>query len=224
MTSFAHHFDYQPPNCHTRVGYLLDSIETIDDWLQVAISAIWNDKGATGMRRNFEAAAAHLLLMDPVAKRQEMGTKWGTIDISYATAEVYYFGSKPGIGKTGVHLCCHTDAEYKRLKKEQPDELREWRKSNSTRDMKAIQRRPRNMGIDSARRPIYRITWLHSYKSKFKSNLGTLKIRIRTLCPRRAKPGPTAWHWWIPKPPLLVRMQVYIGPLVTPQTGRWHLK
>jgi hypothetical protein len=40
------------------------------------------------------------------------------------------FGSKPGIGKTGVHLRYHNNAEYKVLPKNQRDELREWRMSN----------------------------------------------------------------------------------------------
>ena len=39
-------------------------------------------------------------------------------------------GSKPGIGKTGVHLCYHNKNNYKNLSKDQQDELREWRKKH----------------------------------------------------------------------------------------------
>jgi hypothetical protein len=38
--------------------------------------------------------------------------------------------AKPGIGKTGVHLCYHSNADYKLLPKNQRDELHEWRKRN----------------------------------------------------------------------------------------------
>jgi hypothetical protein len=45
-------------------------------------------------------------------------------------AEVADFGSKLGIGKTGVHLRYHNSADYKALSKAKQDELREWRKQH----------------------------------------------------------------------------------------------
>jgi hypothetical protein len=130
MTACAQHVDYQLPNELTRVGYLLDSIENNDAGLQAAMGAIRNDKQAGGMRSDFEAAVAHLLPMDPVSKRRTAGTKRGPAEISDATgAEVGAFGTKPGIGKSGVHLRYHTDAEYQKLPTEQQDDLRDWRKS-----------------------------------------------------------------------------------------------
>jgi hypothetical protein len=129
MTACAQHVDYQLPNEHTRVGYLIDSIKNNDAGLQATLGAIRNDKGATGMRSNFESAVAHLLPMDPVAKQQSAGVKCGSADISNTTADIAGFGAKPGLGKTGVHLRYYKDAEYRKLNKDQQDELREWRKS-----------------------------------------------------------------------------------------------
>ena len=62
------------------------------------------------MRSNFDAVAAHLLPIDPVTKRQVTGPKRGNADISYTTAEVFSFVSKPAIDKTGVHLLYHTNS------------------------------------------------------------------------------------------------------------------
>ena len=76
------------------------------------------------MCKNFEAAVAHLLTMDPVEKRRATGTKRGTDNILDTTSEVSAFGSKPSTAKTGVQLRYHTDAKYKRFKKYQNDELR----------------------------------------------------------------------------------------------------
>jgi hypothetical protein len=129
MTACAQHVDYQLPNEHTRVGYLIDSIENNDAGLQAALGAIRNDKVVGGMRSNFESAVAHLLPMDPVAKRRSAGIKRGAADISDTTADIAGFGAKPGLGKTGVHLRYHKDTEYRKLNKDQQDELREWRKS-----------------------------------------------------------------------------------------------
>eukprot|EP00957_Ditylum_brightwellii_P078033 5931717-Ditylum_brightwellii.AAC.1 len=39
------------------------------------------------------------------------------------------FGSKQGIGKTGIHLRYHESDEYAQLTHEQKKELREWRAS-----------------------------------------------------------------------------------------------
>lgn len=44
--------------------------------------------------------------------------------------DVAAFGSKAGIGKTGVHFRFYTFEEYKKLSKDQKNELREWRKAN----------------------------------------------------------------------------------------------
>ena len=51
-------------------------------------------------------------------------------EISYTSATVGDFGMKPGIRKTGVHLRYHSNPEYFKLKPDQRQELREWRKLN----------------------------------------------------------------------------------------------
>jgi hypothetical protein len=83
------------------------------------------------MRSNFESAVAHLLPMNPVAKQRSAGVKRGSADISDTTANIAGFGAKPGLGKTGVHLRYYKDAEYRKLNKDQQDELREWRKKGA---------------------------------------------------------------------------------------------
>jgi hypothetical protein len=70
MTQCAEHIEYQLPNEHTRVGYLLDSIECSDSSLQVALALVKNNNGPTEKRNDFEATAAFLLPKDPVAKKQ----------------------------------------------------------------------------------------------------------------------------------------------------------
>jgi hypothetical protein len=81
----------------------------------------------TGKRNNFEAAASHLLLYNPVAKKRTSGQKRGSGEISEPTGEILSFGTKEGIGHTGVHLRYHKPEEYVTLSKEQTDELQAWR-------------------------------------------------------------------------------------------------
>ena len=144
MQQCAAHVEYQLPNSHTRVGNLLEGIQCSDAGLQAAMASIRTDDGPTGMRNDFEKAAAHLLPYDPVAKRRATSTnKRGAAQISAVEgnespdedhAQVSSAATtkkrKPSIGKTGVHLRYHTPEEYRGLSKEQKDELREWRKKN----------------------------------------------------------------------------------------------
>ena len=129
MQQCAEHVAFQLPNEHTRVGYLLEAIQTTDAGLQAAIAQIKTDDGANGKRNDFEAAASYLLPYDPVAKKRNQ-TKRPHADVSDTSgAEVAAFGTKPGIGKTGVHLRYYKTAEYKKLTSEQKVELKEWRDS-----------------------------------------------------------------------------------------------
>lgn len=131
MEACAQHVNYQLPNQHTRVGYLLEGIQCEDAGLQAAMAAVRVDKGPNGKRNDFEATASHLLPYDPVAKRRAAGGKRGAAQISDTTADIAAFGTKQGIGKSGVHLRYHKPSEYKKLTKEQKDELREWRANNN---------------------------------------------------------------------------------------------
>jgi hypothetical protein len=119
---------YQLPNEHSRVGYLLDAIQTGDAGLNAAMASIRTDTGATGMRNNFESAVAHLLPYDPVAKRTatSAGTKRGTAYISSVEGDdpTTTQAPKVSIGKTGVHFRFHTPKEYSKLNDEQKDELK----------------------------------------------------------------------------------------------------
>ncbi|KAL7557677.1 hypothetical protein ACA910_021100 [Epithemia clementina (nom. ined.)] len=86
------------------------------------------------MQNNFEAAAAHLLPYDPVAKKRSAGVKRGAANISAVdnTEEILATtAKKPSIGRTCVHLRYHKMSEYKALTSKQKDELQEWRSNNS---------------------------------------------------------------------------------------------
>ena len=81
MQASAEHVQYQLPNEHSRVGFLLEAIQCSDSGLQAAMASIKTDNGLEGMRNNFEAMDAHLLPYDPVAKRRSSGQKWGSAQI-----------------------------------------------------------------------------------------------------------------------------------------------
>jgi hypothetical protein len=131
MQSCAQYVEYQLPTEHTRVGYLLAGIQCNDAGLQAAMASVRLDTTPlTGKRSDFEAAATHLLPYDPVAKKRTSNHKRGAGEISDITgADISSFGTKEGIGKTGVHLRYHKSEEYSTLSSDQMDELREWRKS-----------------------------------------------------------------------------------------------
>jgi hypothetical protein len=114
---------------HTRVGFLLDAIQTSDAGLQAAIAAVKTDDKPAGKRNNFEKMASYIVPYDPVNKKCQTGSGQLTSNIS-ATEEVSStFGSKVGIGKTGVHLRYHTKEEYDDLPVEKRTELHEWRRT-----------------------------------------------------------------------------------------------
>lgn len=129
MEAASAHVDFQLPNDHTRVGYLLEAIQTSDAGLQAAMASVQTDNGVDGMRNNFEAAVAHLMPYDPVAKKRSNkrgGGEISDVDVSSITGNA----TKPSIGETGVHFRYYKKPEYKKLTEEQKDELREWRKAN----------------------------------------------------------------------------------------------
>ena len=121
MQQCAEHVSFQLPNEHTRVGYLLEGIQSMDPGLQVAMASVKMDDGMNGMRNDFEAAAAHLLPYDPVAKKNAaMNRPVAQISSVEEVAKVSGTAAmKESIGKTGVHLRWHTNAEYKELTSEQ---------------------------------------------------------------------------------------------------------
>jgi hypothetical protein len=132
LQAASEHIEYQLPNEHSRVGYLIDSIQNNDPGLQAGLANVRSDKGPNGMRGDFEAMVAHILPYCPVSKKRTAGSKRGHADISVTfaegdTAEVSSFGSKSGVGKSGVHLRFHKHKEYQLLNPEQKSELKDWR-------------------------------------------------------------------------------------------------
>ena len=131
MQASAEHVQYQLPNEHSRVGFLLEAIQCSYPGLQAAMASIKTDNGPEGMRNNFEATAAHLLPYDPVAKKRSNGQKRGSAQISSVMDPTPTTTKKPSIGKTGVHLRYYKTGEYRNLTNEQKEELKEWRANNS---------------------------------------------------------------------------------------------
>ena len=130
MQQCAIHVEFQLPNEYSRVGYLLDAIETTDASLQAAMALVRNDDDPTvGKRSNFESTTTCLLPHDPVAKKRtnnparQRGAEISSIDSSHL---------KSGVGTSGVSLRYHKREEYLNLTAEQKKELHEWRDSSST--------------------------------------------------------------------------------------------
>ena len=69
MTACAEHVQYQLPNEHSCIGFLLDVIQCADAGLQAAMASDKTDNGSEGMRNHFEQTSAHLLPYNPVAKK-----------------------------------------------------------------------------------------------------------------------------------------------------------
>jgi hypothetical protein len=133
MQACAEHVQYQLPNEHSRVGFLLNAIENSDAGLQAAMASINVDDGPTGKRNDFEAAASYLLPYDPVARKRTAGQKRDAASISGVDVDdttVSSTQTKQSIGKTGVHLRYHKNDEYAKLTTEQKLELKEWRENN----------------------------------------------------------------------------------------------
>ena len=130
MQASAEHLQYQLPNEHSWVGFLLEVIQCSDPGLQAVMASIKTDNGLEGMRNNFEATATHLLPYDPVAKKRSGGQKRGSAQISSVMDPSLTTTKKPSIGKTGVHLCNYKTGEYRNLTNEQKEEPKEWRANN----------------------------------------------------------------------------------------------
>jgi hypothetical protein len=126
LTEAAEHVDYQLPNEHTRVTYLLKSIEDCKDAkVQAAASAI--DQDDNGMRADFEKAAAKLLPTCPVKRRGKTAKRPGA-DI--ASIDPKIDGKCP---KTGVELRWYPRKEFLALNDEQKDALKAWSATQPSR-------------------------------------------------------------------------------------------
>ena len=132
MLACDEHVQYQLPNEHSRVGFLIDTIQCSDTGLQATMTSVKTDNGPYGLQNNFERDVSHLLPYNPVLKKQATEIKRDCALISLA--EVHYGpittiaanDSKLSIGKTGVHLCYHKHNKYMKLTHEERRELSEW--------------------------------------------------------------------------------------------------
>ena len=129
MQKCAIHVEFQLPNEYSRVGYLLDAIETNDASLQAAMALVRNDDNPkNGNRSNFEATATCLLPHEPVAKkRQNNPARRNNAEISSIDSTKF----KSRVGATCVNLRYHKRDEYLKLTAEQKKELYVWRESSA---------------------------------------------------------------------------------------------
>ena len=127
MRAAVGHVNFQLPNEHTWVGYLINAIECNDAKLQAAIANIKNNKA--GKRVDFEAAVMFLLPTCLVTQKLQKTYKRGVSEISLTTTKGSSFGSKSGIGERGVQFRYYKPNEYKKLTLEQIDKLKRWRSS-----------------------------------------------------------------------------------------------
>ena len=103
---------------------MVESIVTVDPLLIAHIAAINGDPNGKG--NDFEAAASHLMLADPVERKavqfNNSKRKRNSISISSALA---------GRGELGVDFRWHNRQEFKVLTSDQKDELLAWRSTPS---------------------------------------------------------------------------------------------
>lgn len=127
----ADHVQFQLPDEHTRVRYLMTAIQCKDPEIQAALANIRSDAdGPEAKRNNFENAVSFLLPADPVAKKRKLNNdKDLNANISSATIGKNKPGIKPNSGSTGVELRYYKKSEYSDLNDDQKMELREWRLS-----------------------------------------------------------------------------------------------
>ena len=71
----AIHIEYQLPNEHTRLGYLLEGIQSVDAGLHTVMASVRTDDRPTGKHSNLEGTAIHILPYDPVVKKRSAVTK-----------------------------------------------------------------------------------------------------------------------------------------------------
>ena len=118
----AVHVNFQLPTEYTRVGYLLDNIQSRDANLAAAMGSIRIN--TNGMRQNFERAVAFLLPVCPYARNQAELKENRQVPTVGATTLKNMSESK-----TGVDFRWYTKQEYVKLSPDQKAELYEWQHS-----------------------------------------------------------------------------------------------
>ena len=117
MQKASQFITYQVPDDHTRVGRLIKSITSKDPSVMAAITHIL---GTPTLRDDFEEAADFLLLTQVTQQGNQSSQR-----ISATRTGKKY--QSAGTGKTGVEFWYHTANEFRRLSKEQIEELKDWR-------------------------------------------------------------------------------------------------
>ena len=158
------HVNFQLPTEHTRVQHLLDNITHPDPDLRAALGNIRLDQN--GMRSDFESAVTHLLPVCPYAKSRANSNKHNPgANVSGVTLK------GAGDSKTGVDLRWHSTKEYKKLTKDQKQELFQWQQ---TKEGKAElkKRKSENGGDDGGN---------SDKKAKFKAQVNALSTKLDSL-------------------------------------------
>ena len=126
------HTNFQLPNDHTRVSYIINNIVNNDPDLRAAITSIRvnTDK----MRSNFEAAVTFMLPVDLYIKHKEKLNK--ALQIHDVTLK------DKTHSQTGVDFRWHTPDEYKLLTKDQKRELYDWQRTKEGKEVTIKHREP----------------------------------------------------------------------------------
>ena len=125
--------------------HLLNAIQTTDASLQAAIAYIKStEMDPQGLMSDFESTAAYLIQFDPVSKKRKHSSGRGQQinkvveleDGSDDSGDEQQVSSakrlKPNKGKTGVEFRYYKPEEYRKLSKEQKDELRQKRQEDQS--------------------------------------------------------------------------------------------
>ena len=126
MEEAALHVEFQLPNEHSRVGYLIDNIVNSNPDLRAAIAQVRVDRD--GMRKDFESTVTYVLPVDPFMKKPS-GNQGRNPQISAAVLQ------NKSKSRTGVDFTWHKPEEYKKLTPAQKKELYTWQ---STKEGQAI--------------------------------------------------------------------------------------
>ena len=164
LAECAVHIHNQVPDEAQRVEYLLDSISCQDSALQAAIGNI--RANSNGMRSQFEAAAAHMLEVDPYKRVSRSSNQKGGAHISDARFTA-------GRGDTGVDLRWHSRKEFASLSDAQKDELTAWQRTAEGKRLMKNERKGTNTSGSNKRSSSDSKQKNASWKKKFKNALKT---------------------------------------------------
>lgn len=164
LAECAVHIHNQVPDEAQRVEYLLDSISCQDSALQAAIGNI--RANSNGMRSQFEAAAAHMLEVDPYKRVSRSSHQKGGAQISDARFTA-------GRGDTGVDLRWHSRKEFASLSDAQKDELTAWQRTAEGKRLMKNERKGTNTSGSNKRSSSDSKQKNASWKKKFKNALKT---------------------------------------------------